>query len=112
VRSAIEERGHQLEVTLPREPISVNADPGRLEQVLKNLLNNAAKYTDPGGRIWLTTSRRSVKARGWKSNAADFAQCEQFVNDVIKEFGPGQDRSWTDQEHNYVILREPKNLRA
>jgi len=32
-------------------------------------------------------SALGVKARGWKSNAADFAQCEQFVNDVIKEFG-------------------------
>jgi signal transduction histidine kinase len=58
VRSAIEERGHQLEVTLPREPVSVNADPGRLEQVLTNLLNNAAKYMAPGGQIWLTAETR------------------------------------------------------
>jgi len=58
VRSSIEERGHQLEVTLPRESVSVIADPGRLEQVLKNLLNNAAKYTEPGGRIWLTAETR------------------------------------------------------
>jgi signal transduction histidine kinase len=59
VRSSLEERGHWLEVALPPGPVSVNADPGRLEQVLKNLLNNAAKYTEPGGRIWLT-----VEARG------------------------------------------------
>jgi anti-sigma regulatory factor (Ser/Thr protein kinase) len=58
VRSSIEERGHQLKVTLPRESVSVIADPGRLEQVLKNLLNNAAKYTEPGGRIWLTAEAR------------------------------------------------------
>jgi 3-oxoacyl-[acyl-carrier protein] reductase len=32
-------------------------------------------------------SALGVKAKGWKSNAADFAQCEQFVNDVVKEFG-------------------------
>jgi signal transduction histidine kinase len=58
VRTSIEKGGQQLEVALPREPISVHADPGRLEQVLKNLLNNAAKYTEPGGRIWLTGETR------------------------------------------------------
>jgi two-component sensor histidine kinase len=54
VRGSLLERGQQLEVTLPRESVSVTADAGRLEQVLKNLLNNAVKYTEPGGRIWLT----------------------------------------------------------
>jgi signal transduction histidine kinase len=58
VRFSVEARGHQLEVVLPPEQISVDADPGRLEQILKNLLNNAAKYTEPGGRIWLTAEAR------------------------------------------------------
>jgi signal transduction histidine kinase len=58
VCSSIEERGHQLEVSLPQEPVSVDADPGRLEQILVNLLNNAAKYMEPGGRIWLTAAAR------------------------------------------------------
>lgn len=49
--------GHQLAVSLPAEPITVNADPVRLSQVIANLLNNSAKYTEAGGQIWLTVRR-------------------------------------------------------
>jgi signal transduction histidine kinase len=47
-------RGHRLTVLLPTSPVFLFADPSRLEQVLTNLLANAAKYTDPGGDIQLT----------------------------------------------------------
>jgi PAS domain S-box-containing protein len=49
--------GHQLTVELPSEPIRLHADPTRLAQVLGNLLNNACKYTDPGGVIRLSAAR-------------------------------------------------------
>ncbi len=52
-RPLITERGHQFDITLPNEPVRLFADRTRLSQVISNLLNNAAKYTDPGGRIHL-----------------------------------------------------------
>jgi PAS domain S-box-containing protein len=53
-RGAVEERRHALTVTLPDSPARLIADPVRLEQVVSNLLLNAAKYTAPGGRIHLS----------------------------------------------------------
>src|SRR5437870_13139849 len=48
VRPLIEERRHRLIVTLAPDPLKVQGDPTRLEQILTNLLTNAAKYTDAG----------------------------------------------------------------
>jgi signal transduction histidine kinase/ActR/RegA family two-component response regulator len=61
-RPLIESAGHQLTVNVPTDPIWLNADPTRLGQAISNLLNNAAKYTAPGGRVWLTTEREGSDA--------------------------------------------------
>jgi CheY-like chemotaxis protein len=56
-RPTIDASGHQLHLHLPPQPLYLEADLIRLAQVFANLLNNAAKYTSPGGRIVVTAER-------------------------------------------------------
>jgi len=62
VRPLIEQRRHALAVHLPPSPIWIDGDATRLEQVVVNLLNNAAKYTDEGGHIWLGLQQEGTDA--------------------------------------------------
>jgi len=56
-RSLIDSHQQKLCVSLPDEPLHVHVDPGRLEQILSNLLNNATKYTGDGGHIRLSAAK-------------------------------------------------------
>ena len=58
VRHMIEARGQELTLTLPPEPIWLSADPARLQQIIVNLLTNAAKYTGNGGNISLSIEQQ------------------------------------------------------
>ena len=62
VRSLIDQRKHELTVSLPTQAIWLHADAARLEQVVVNLLTNAAKYTDEGGHVWLTVRQEGEEA--------------------------------------------------
>src|SRR6478736_6071654 len=60
VRPLMEEKQHELKIDLPLEPVALYVDPTRAEQILANLLTNAAKYTNKGGEI---TDRARPAAR-------------------------------------------------
>ncbi len=62
-RPLIEKYGHDLDLSLPPESPALFADPVRIEQVLVNVLNNAAKYTEPGGRIALSARTKDSRVR-------------------------------------------------
>ena len=58
-RPALERAQHTLTVSAPAQPVYLFADAVRLVQVFGNLLNNAGKFTDPGGRIWLSAEQQA-----------------------------------------------------
>jgi signal transduction histidine kinase len=62
LESDIKERNHRLTTSLPDAPVWLQADPGRLEQVFVNLLANASKYTDAGGKLAVGVHVRNGQA--------------------------------------------------
>jgi CheY-like chemotaxis protein len=62
VRALAKSMNHELTVSLPPHPVYLNADPTRLTQVVGNLLHNACKFTDKGGRVWLTAEEDGGQA--------------------------------------------------
>jgi CheY-like chemotaxis protein len=88
----LQSRQHSLQVELPQPPVHLQADAGRLAQVLTNLLTNAAKYTDPGGQIRLV-ARRSAQSEG----ASEIEVC-------VEDNGIGLNRN--DCEHIFEMFSQ------
>jgi signal transduction histidine kinase len=94
-RPLIESRGHQLNVSLPETSAMLDADATRLEQVITNLLNNAAKYTPHGGRIDLSL------------------HCEaDWCTIKVRDSGVGIPPEMTDKIFERFVQVNPKNNRT
>jgi len=104
----IEERHHQLSVSLPPQPVDLDGDPTRLTQVLGNLLNNAAKYTDPGGRIWVTAHLEDgCVAVGVKDTGIGIApELLPHVFDMFSQASQGPERAQGGLGLGLALARE------
>ena len=95
VRSLYKDMNHELSVTLPQQPIYLNADPTRLIQVVGNLLNNACKFTDKGGRISLVVEREGEQAiiRVWDNGIGIDAEELPRIFDMFIQVDTSLERS-------------------
>ncbi|TDY21755.1 PAS/PAC sensor hybrid histidine kinase [Paraburkholderia sp. BL6665CI2N2] len=94
-RPTVQASSHHLSVTLPREPLYLVADPTRLSQMILNLLNNAAKYTPPGGTISLAAEREGDEAVIVVRDSGIGIPAEHLDNvfEMFSQLAPALDRS-------------------
>ena len=91
-RPLIQAAGHKLTVELPAEPVAVEADPTRLAQVVSNLLNNAANYTEAGGRISIAASRKGSEVAITVTDTG-VGLCAEELASIFDMFAQGSSRS-------------------
>ena len=86
-RNQIESRRHELTMSFPEKPVYLLADPARLEQILVNLLNNAAKYTPPQGRISVEGSvdQKTLVLRFWDNGLGITRESLPHVFDLFMQ---------------------------
>lgn len=95
VHSLLETKRHEAKVTLARTPLAVFGDAVRLEQIVVNLLTNAAKYTDPGGEIAVSIGLRDGQAEiRVRDNGIGIApDTQEHIFALFGQVAPGLDRS-------------------
>jgi signal transduction histidine kinase/DNA-binding response OmpR family regulator len=107
-RPLIEKSQHDLSVSVPDEPIALFADRARLTQVLSNLLNNAAKYTPPGGRVSLSLEQEGDQAvfRVRDTGIGIPANMLDKVFDMFIQIDSGLDRAHGGLGIGLTLVRE------
>jgi signal transduction histidine kinase len=91
----VERRGQRLEVSLPSEPLAIDADPTRVAQVLENLLINASKYTPEGGciRVEARTAGDAAEIRVIDDGIGIEADQIPFLFDLFSQIDATIDRA-------------------
>jgi CheY-like chemotaxis protein/two-component sensor histidine kinase len=94
-RPLIDAGNHDLSITLPPQPIFVEADATRLAQVFSNLLNNSAKYTPRGGRIQVEVTGTSDEVAITVRDNGMGIECDElaFVFDMFRQVDRSLERS-------------------
>jgi len=92
VAAAVAERGHALKVVTAKDPLWADADRQRLHQVLSNLLRNAVKYTDPGGRLALVADREraTITLRVSDTGRGIDAEALSHIFDLFAQVRPAE----------------------
>jgi len=108
LESEASERRQQLSLALPEEPIWLQADPGRLEQVFVNLLANASRYTDAGGKIWVSMYLRDGQAvvRMRDTGIGIAPEALPYVFDLYRQAEPANPRSWAGLGIGLALVRQ------
>ncbi len=111
-RPAIEARRHAFSLAIEPGPLPILGDPTRLDQVLTNLLNNAIKYTEPGGRIALTAGRSggSVEVRVADSGIGIAPEMLPHVFDLFAQADRALDRAQGGLGIGLTLVRRLVNL--
>jgi CheY-like chemotaxis protein len=109
IHALVSEQHQQLHVSTPKESIVLEADPTRLEQIVSNLLNNAAKYTAHGGQIWLR-AERSDEAVAIHVQDSGIGIEPEFLEKVFDPFVQGDRRLGPSRQGVGVGLSLVKDL--
>lgn len=89
VRPLCESMNHDLTITLPPQPLYLDGDSLRLAQVIGNLLNNACKFTDKGGHIWLTIERDPPRSPPSQGGVGGFPEAGGIAIIRVRDTGIG-----------------------
>ncbi len=108
LHSDIKERNHHLAVALPHEPVWLQADPWRLEQVFVNLLANASKYTDTGGELaaWMHTRDGQVVVRIRDSGMGIAPDALPYIFDLFSQAREATARSRSGLGIGLALVRK------
>jgi PAS domain S-box-containing protein len=106
----IAEGGHQLTVSLPEDPLYVDADPNRLAQVVSNLVNNAAKYTPKGGSVHLSAIREGEKVVTLSVADTGVGIPPEMLESIFEMFSQGEGSSRTSTSGLGIGLTLVKSL--